>query len=237
MKRRFFKVAVSLSTICASLYLAPHVVLADPATIGAASASIVSLDEKASPGEKVTLKLSAAPGTRCSIEAQGSSLLDVASLRPKSANNEGILQWTWQIPRSYKAQSMPVIVTIEGQGEQEKLLTEVCIKGATGPKLTITNAAQAAKRGQLVEVAAKTIPNSKCHIEVQGAALPDSLDMVDRRADTTGTVSWTFHIPAHYKADKLPVIVTSGVGGKETKAFAAIDVRQFTAARKGAEIR
>jgi hypothetical protein len=204
-----------------------------PCTIGAARAVILSFQQGAKPGDQVTLRLSVPPKTKCAIEAQGASLLDMEALRTKESDANGVVSWTWRVPNNYKAQSMPVIVTLNCNNQPEKLITELRVKTAAGPRLSIASATPLAGDGDAVEVTAQTVPNATCKIAVQDVSFIDAMALGDRKANSKGAVSWTFHVPKGYKADKIPVIITSEAGNAQSKAFAAIDVGQFTAARPG----
>jgi len=79
--------------------------------------------------------------------------------------------------------------------------------------LKIVSIPKQANPGEKVTVSVQTVPGTHLKIEAQGAPVTElftSLKPVD--ADRFGRASWTFEISKNYRADKLPIIVTSSKG-------------------------
>lgn len=75
------------------------------------------------------------------------------------------------------------------------------------------------------------MPNAKCGIDAQGAYLAQPLDLSEQTADKNGNVAWTFHVPKDYKANKLPIVITStsSINGHKNMIITSVEVKQFTA--------
>jgi hypothetical protein len=84
---------------------------------------------------------------------------------------------------------------------------------ANGGALKILAIPKQAKPGERVTVTVQTIPHARCKIEAQGTPVTEALTLLQPMdADHLGNAKWTFEISKNYRADKLPIIVTSSKG-------------------------
>ncbi len=75
----------------------------------------------------------------------------------------------------------------------------------------------AAEPGQKVTVSIQTLPGAHCKIEAQEESMTQAFALKPIDADKLGKAAWTFVVNQNYKADKLPVIVTTSTGNGEEK--------------------
>jgi hypothetical protein len=87
----------------------------------------VSLPNDAKLGQKITVKVKTAPEIKCKIEAQDAGLTQTLKLLEQKADKAGKAQWTFEIPKDYKADEMPIIVTAVGDKEEEKSTNSIKI--------------------------------------------------------------------------------------------------------------
>ena len=87
----------------------------------------VSVPKEAKLGQEVTVAVKAAPKTHFKIEAQDAGLTQMLNLIDRDADKSGRALWTFRIPKDYKADKMPVIVTAsrKGQKAQDKCVNEI----------------------------------------------------------------------------------------------------------------
>jgi len=202
-----------------------------PGPAASPAIQIVSFNNVARPGDTVTLKLRVTAGTSCSIEADRARLAEAFALPTRTPDQEGLVSWSWEIPQTYRAELMPVIVTLKVGGHEHKLVTGVKILGKVGPGLTVRQWTKGAGNGDSVICGVQTIPDANCRIEVGGLAPNKLLTAGEQRADKEGMASWTLHMPPDFKADKLPVIITSSADGRESKLVTAVQAAQLAASR------
>lgn len=108
----------------ASLGLA--LLLAVPAL--AKSQITVTLPKTARLGSNITVLVKAPKGAKCKIEAQDIGLGQAMNLGDKTATN-GKAMWKFQIPKDFKANELPVIVTVDNNGIIDKAVKAITISG------------------------------------------------------------------------------------------------------------
>jgi len=87
----------------------------------------VETPKEANQGQTITVSVKTAPEARCRIEASDAGLTQVLKLIDQKSNSEGTASWKFDIPKDYKADTMPVIVTVEKDGEVEKSTNTIVI--------------------------------------------------------------------------------------------------------------
>jgi len=90
----------------------------------------VSLPETAKPGQDVRVSVKTDAKIHCKIEAQDAGLTQILKLTEKDTDNAGTASWDFRIPENYKADKMPVIITVSRKGEeaQTKCIKDIEIK-------------------------------------------------------------------------------------------------------------
>ncbi len=225
--------AVGLS-VCAAFTVGGMAALAGTvSTLAAAQGQIIAVDDSVKVGDKITLKLKTPAETACHIEVQDASFTDVLHLLPQVSDKDGNATWVWTVPKDYQAQVMPVILTMRYKDHDEKLVTSIKIGGlkADRPALSVAALPEKVNAGDSIAVNIKTDPEAKCEIKVQGAALTEMTALGGQTADQNGVARWTFHVPKDYRADKLPIIITSQTKTGESKFVSAIEVDKLTASK------
>src|SRR4030095_9591208 len=81
----------------------------------------VTLPKTAKPGAAVTVSVKTEKDAKCKIEAQDAGLTKTLKLMDKTANKAGKASWKFNIPKDYKADEMPVIVTVIKNDQEEKV--------------------------------------------------------------------------------------------------------------------
>lgn len=220
---------------CSVFTVSTLAVGAEPnAALSAAQCQIISLDNSVKAGDKVTLKLATPAETACHIEVQDASLTDALKLLPQVSDKHGRAVWTWTVPKDYRAQVMPVILTMRFQNHDEKLVTFIKVAGhgkIERPSLSVGELPGKVQAGDSLAVNIKTEPNTRCEIKVQGAAASELPALIGQTADSKGCARWTFHVPKHYRADRLPIIITTATDSGESKFVTAVEVRKLTASK------
>jgi hypothetical protein len=87
----------------------------------------VDLPKEANQGQTITVAVKTSPEARCRIEASDAGLTQMLKLIDQKANSEGAASWKFDIPKDYKADTMPVVVTVEKNGEVEKSTNTIVI--------------------------------------------------------------------------------------------------------------
>lgn len=89
----------------------------------------VSMPKTARPGEEVHVSVRTTPKAQCKIEAQDSGLTQTLNLSGRDADANGKAMWNFRIPEDFKANIMPVIVTVseKGQKAEDKSVNEIKI--------------------------------------------------------------------------------------------------------------
>jgi len=88
----------------------------------------VSVPGKAHLGQTVNVSVKTSPDVKCKIEAQDAGFTQSLKLMDKNANKAGKANWKFDIPKDYKADKMPVTITVEKNGEQQKSIHSIEIK-------------------------------------------------------------------------------------------------------------
>lgn len=88
----------------------------------------VSAPKKASVGQTVTVCVKTDPDAKCKIEAQDVGLTQSLKLFEKNADFRGNASWTFDIPKNYRANELPVTVTVQKNGEEDKAVHAIMIK-------------------------------------------------------------------------------------------------------------
>lgn len=85
----------------------------------------VSMPSKAKPGAKVNIAVKTEANLKCKIEAQDAGFTQSLNLLDQTSSKNGKAKWKFQIPKDYKADKMPVIITVEKDGEQDKTVKSI----------------------------------------------------------------------------------------------------------------
>lgn len=88
----------------------------------------VSLPKEASLGEKVTVSVKTEPSAKCKIEAQDAGFTQFLKLFDQTADTTGAASWNFEVPKNYKADKLPVVVTVDKNGAQDKSVNAISIK-------------------------------------------------------------------------------------------------------------
>jgi hypothetical protein len=86
---------------------------------------LVFAPASAARGQQVKVVVQSTPGAKLKIEAQDAGISQMFALADKRADSKGQAAWTFRIGKGYKANVMPVIVTADRKGAQEKLVTAI----------------------------------------------------------------------------------------------------------------
>jgi hypothetical protein len=185
--------------------------------------NLVSYDKTAKPGQEVTLTAKAEPGTKVKIEADGAGI-DMG-LGDQKANDQGQVTWKWKIDKGFKADKMPIIVTALYDDIEKKQVTEIKVDQPQDKvakfQTNLTGLKTSVKPGEQVTIRVKTAPKADVKIEAQGI---DGMGPGSKKANDQGIVEFSFKVDDDYKADKMPIIVTTDLDGKEKKMIEAIEV-------------
>ena len=116
------KTSIKLLTVACLLQFAAPAFAKIPLEITAPSA--------AKPGQDVEVSVKTKAKADLKIEAQDAGLTQAMKLMNQKADSSGKASWKFKIPDSYKANKMPVIVTVSMKGEkaQDKCVKEIEIK-------------------------------------------------------------------------------------------------------------
>jgi len=200
-----------------------------------AALSLVSAPREAKLGEQVTVTVKTQPKAQCKIEAPGEGLTQMFALRPMSADDNGKASWTFEVNRNYKANKLPLLFTSSHNGVQDKLVCSVDINSgkahASLPVLHLVSAPSSVSREDDVTIKVHTTPGAHLKIEAQDAGLSQALALVDKTANASGNASWTFGVQKGYKAECMPIVITSDYNGAQKKLVTAIEVGRRTASR------
>jgi len=87
----------------------------------------VEAPKSAKLGEEVTVNVRTNPKVHCKIEAQDAGLTQAMNLLDKDADTKGKASWTFKIPGGFKADKMPLIITVskKGQKAEDKVIKEI----------------------------------------------------------------------------------------------------------------
>jgi hypothetical protein len=92
----------------------------------------ISAPQTAKPGSNITVSVKAPKGAKCKIEAQDIGFTQGMNLGDKTAKN-GRASWKFQIPKDFKANELPIIVTVDNNGVIDKAVKAITI-GSGGEK-------------------------------------------------------------------------------------------------------
>lgn len=192
---------------------------------------ISSVPKDAHPGERITVEVKTTPKAHCKIAAQGQSITQALALSDKVADNEGKVSWTFEIDKNYKADKIPVIITSsDNSGLDEKVVVAIALEQAPAAsksiELKLESEPQTITLGQETTISVVSEPGAQMKIEAQDAGITQALALVDKMADKDGKTSWTFKVSDDYKADKLPVIITSKYKAGERKLVCSIPINR-----------
>ena len=87
----------------------------------------LSAPSSAKPGSTVSVKVKTEKGATCKIEAQDAGFTQALNLTDRKANKLGFATWRFKIPKDYKANEMPVTVTVDKNGDVEKGIKAITI--------------------------------------------------------------------------------------------------------------
>lgn len=88
----------------------------------------VSLPKLARPGETVAVTVRTEPKAKCKIQAQDAGIMQGLKLEDQTANGYGVAIWRFEIPKDYRANEMPVSVTVDKNGQEERFSQPISIK-------------------------------------------------------------------------------------------------------------
>lgn len=112
MKSRILALALSL--------------LAAPA-LAAPPAATVDAPESAKLGQNVSVSVKTEAKLKCKIEAQDAGITQALKLTDKDSDANGEATWQFAIPKDFKADEMPVIVTVVKDKEEQKVTKSIKI--------------------------------------------------------------------------------------------------------------
>src|SRR5215470_17617169 len=81
----------------------------------------VTLPKTAKPGAAVTVSVKTEKDVKCKIEAQDAGFTQTLKLMDQTADKAGKAKWKFNIPKDYKADEMPIIITLVKDNEEEKV--------------------------------------------------------------------------------------------------------------------
>lgn len=85
----------------------------------------VDLPKEAKVGQRVTVNVSTEKDAKCKIEAQDAGMTQALKLIDQKADAAGKASWTFDVPKDYKADEMPVIVTVQHNNDEEKVTRSI----------------------------------------------------------------------------------------------------------------
>ncbi|MBY0358874.1 MAG: hypothetical protein K2W82_12790 [Candidatus Obscuribacterales bacterium] len=88
----------------------------------------VSLPGEAKLGDTVVVSVKTDANAKCKIEAQDAGFTQMLKLFDQTADANGKASWKFDIPRDYKADKMPVVVTVDKSGDQDKAVHSIKIE-------------------------------------------------------------------------------------------------------------
>ncbi len=89
---------------------------------------MISAPSSAKLGSNITVSVKAPKGAKCKIEAQDIGFTQGTNLGDKTATN-GKASWKFQIPKDFKADKLPIIVTVDNNGVIDKAVKAITISG------------------------------------------------------------------------------------------------------------
>lgn len=186
--------------------------------------SLVSFDKTAKPGQEVTLTAKAEPGVKVKIEADGLGF--ETGLGDQTANDKGEVTWKFKVDNSIKANEVPIIVTALYDDIQKKQIAEIKVdqpkdKLASFPT-DLSGFKKTVEPGEQITLKVKTAPKADVKIKAEGAE--GFGPGLGKKADANGIAEFSFKIDKDYKADKMPIIVTADLDGKQKKTIEALEV-------------
>ena len=88
----------------------------------------VSAPQSANLGSDITVSVKAPKGAKCKIEAQDIGITQAMNLGDKTAKN-GKASWNFKIPKDFKPNQLPIIITVDHNGIIDKAMKSVTISG------------------------------------------------------------------------------------------------------------
>lgn len=88
----------------------------------------VSLPAKAKLGQAVTVAVKTDAKAKCKIEAQDAGFTQMLKLTDQTADGKGKAKWKFNIPKDYKADEMPVIITVSKDKDEEKVTRSIKLR-------------------------------------------------------------------------------------------------------------
>lgn len=193
------------------------------------SLKIVSAEQSVKPGDEVTIRVQTTPKTKVKIEADGAAMTDAMALMDKTADDNGFAEWKFNLDKNYKADKLPVILTADYDGLDRKVVQAIEVQLPADKKpnfdTELSNAGRSARLGEEITLAVKTAPNADVKLDAKGLGF--ELGAGSKKADKDGKVSWKIKIDQDYKADQVPIIITSKLNNKEAKEVTSIKLEQI----------
>jgi hypothetical protein len=93
--------------------------------VSAKISATVDLPAEAKRGESVTVSVKTEPKLKCKIQAQDAGLTQVLKLTDQDSDSTGNASWKFDVPKDYKADELPVIVTVSKDKEEEKVTRSI----------------------------------------------------------------------------------------------------------------
>ncbi len=88
----------------------------------------VRMPTVARPGDTVTVCVQTERDAKCKIDAQGAGLTQVLKLTEQTADTSGAARWKFDVPKNFKANELPVIITVSDKSDQEKVVKAIAVK-------------------------------------------------------------------------------------------------------------
>jgi hypothetical protein len=194
--------------------------------------SLVSFDKSAKPGQEVTLTAKAEPGTKLKIETDGTGF--DPGLGDQTANESGEVTWKFKVNDNFKADKMPIIVTALYDQLEKKQIAEINIQQPKDKmanfKTDVSGLKTSVKPGEQISMKIKTAPNADVKIDADGI---DGMDPGSKKANDQGIAEFSFKVDDDYKADKMPIIVTTELNGKEKKMIETVETNKVAMKTNG----
>lgn len=87
----------------------------------------VAAPKSAKLGETVAVDVCTNAKAKCKIEASDAGITQALKLMDQTADASGKATWKFEIPKDFKADEMPVVITVDKDGQQEKATKSISI--------------------------------------------------------------------------------------------------------------
>lgn len=196
------------------------------------SLQIVSLNVVAKPGGRIDLKIHAEPRTQVSVETDGVALDGAGSTISQITDDHGFASWSWVLSPGYKADLVPIIVTADYPGHDQKVMRQLAVvdlKDYPSFMAQLASLTASVEPGGSATISIKTEPKASVDVQAQGIATTNP----NLTANDNGWASFTFKVDNTYEADTVPIIVTVKKGDQERKLACEVRVNSLVCNDEG----